>query len=184
MAQFHPVDDQGRVWQVQDLLPPDQADEILATPWRELPHQPALQQECWRRRQVIAADDHALRYTHYINQCLPQINLALGTAFRHSTGHFWVDLPGFQVPLHTDGHLPTAMQIYWTVPDLTYGTGFYRYRNPDSLYYQFESRPNSGYIMLNHAREDGSQPLLWHAMLNPVPEGAIRVTSYWYFAVS
>jgi hypothetical protein len=73
------------------------------------------------------------------------------------------------------------MQLYWTVPGPDWGTGFYRYKDPDSLLYQFESRPNSGYIMLNHLNPDGSQPLLWHAMLNPVPAGHIRVTSYWQF---
>ena len=184
MPSFTPVDDRGRVWQVSDLLPSEQADEIIRTPWQDLATEPGLKQESWRRRQVVAADLYAQLYTGYINQCLPDINLALGTKFRHSSGHFWIDLPGFRVPLHTDGHLPAAMQIYWTVPDPTYGTGFYQYRNPASLYYQFLSRPNSGYIMLNHANPDGSQPLLWHAMLNPVPQGHIRVTSYWYFAGS
>jgi hypothetical protein len=73
------------------------------------------------------------------------------------------------------------MQVYWTVPSPDYGTGFYRYKTLDSVLYQFQSRPNSGYIMLNHLESDGSQPLQWHGMFNPVPEGTIRVSSYWSF---
>jgi hypothetical protein len=181
MAQFQPVDDRGRVWQVTDLLPTDQAELIVRTPWPDLPTQPGLKQESWLRKQVVQTDSRAIEYSGYINACLPQINLALGTEFTRSTGHFWIDLPGFRVPVHTDGHLPATMQLYWTVPSDEFGTGFYQYRDLASRYYQFESKPNSGYIMLNHANEDGSQPLLWHAMLNPVPNHHIRVSSYWYF---
>ena len=181
MPSFAPIDDQSRLWQVRDLLPPAQAEEILATDWTSLGTHQIHRQETWSRRQVAWEDPTAQRYSSYINQLLPEINLALGTEFTSMGGHFWIDLPGFQVPMHTDGHLLNAMQIYWTVPGAESGTGFYRYKNPDSLLYQFRSEPNTGYIMLNHPSADGSQPLLWHAMLNPVPAGQIRVSSYWQF---
>jgi hypothetical protein len=181
MAEFTPVDDGHRLWQVSDLLPPEQAAEIVATDWMALTAGPSCGQETWLRQQVTGSDPTAQRYSSYINACLPEINQVLGTVFGSMAGHFWIDQPGFQVAMHTDGHLPTAMQLYWTVPSQEYGTGFYRYKNLESLLYQFASRPNSGYIMLNHANPDGSQPLLWHAMLNPVPAGHIRVSSYWYF---
>jgi len=181
MAQFTQVDDRSRLWQVEDLLPKDQADEIAITNWMTLAASPSLGQETWSRRQVSWEDPTAQRYSSYINQLLPEINLALGTEFTSMDGHFWIDLPGFQVQMHTDGHLPNAMQIYWTAPGAESGTGFYRYKNPNSLLYQFRSEPNTGYIMLNHPAADGSQPLLWHAMLNPVPENTIRVSSYWRF---
>jgi hypothetical protein len=168
---------------VQDLLPTAAVAEIMATDWMSLHLQRgAGVQETWLRRQVVWSDPTAQRYSSYIDACLPEINQALGTEFGYSHGFFWVDLPGFEVGLHTDGHRPTAMQLYWTVPGPEWGTGFYRYKRQDSMLYQFESQPNSGYIMLNHSEPDGSQPLQWHAMLNPVPEGHIRVTSYWSFA--
>jgi len=181
MSQFTPVDDRSRLWQVQNLLPADQAEEIVATDWMALATSLSSGQETWARRQVLWNDPQSQRYSSYINQQLPKINLALGTQFTQAGGHFWIDLPGFAVALHTDGHVSNAMQLYWTVPDPDLGTGFYRYQNLDSLLYQFRSNPNSGYIMLNHPEPDGSQPLLWHAMLNPVPDGSIRVTSYWRF---
>jgi hypothetical protein len=171
----------GRLWQVADLLPREQAAEIVRTDWTALATSLSGGQETWSRRQVDWSEPLAQRYSGYINQLLPNINLALGTQFTLAGGHFWIDLPGFQCDLHTDGHLATAMQLYWTVPGPEYGTGFYHHKRQDSLLYQFASVPNSGYIMLNHLEPDGSQPLQWHGMLNPVPEGTIRVTSYWRF---
>ena len=169
----------GRLWQVRNLLPQPEADEILAIDWLSLTHDTAANLDL--RRQIAWYDPVAQHVGQYINQQLPNINSALGTEFTLSGGHFWIDLPGFTCDLHTDGHLPTAMQVYWTVPSAAYGTGFYHFKNNNSLRHQFASRPNSGYIMLNHANPDGSQPLQWHAMLNPVPLGHIRVTSYWCF---
>ena len=79
------------------------------------------------------------------------------------------------------GHLPAVMQLYWHQPGSEYGTGFYRYHTESSLIHQFTSDPNTGYIMLNHLDPDGNQPLQWHAMLNPVPDGTYRLSSYWHF---
>jgi hypothetical protein len=172
----------GRLWQVNDLLTANQAEEIMATDWSSLAWIKGQSQQHWIRKQVLWSDPTAQRYSEYINQCLPEINRALNTEFEHMSGHFWVDSPGFTCDLHTDGHLPTAMQLYWTVPGEDWGTGFYHFKDSEQLLYQFASRPNSGYIMLNHANPDGSQLLQWHAMLNPVPEGHIRVSSYWYFS--
>ena len=181
MAQFTPVDDRGRLWSVQDLLPAELLADVVATPWMNLAWSPSGGQESWPRRQIAWDDATAQRLGSYISAQLPQINLALGTVFRQCGGHFWVDQPGFTVSLHTDGHVPNAMQLYWIMPGAEWGTGFYRYKSLDSLFYQSVSLPNSGYIMLNHLEDNGSQPLLWHAMLNPVPEGTIRVSSYWRF---
>lgn len=176
-----PLDNHSRLWAVNSLLTAEQTHELVTTDWSSLPSAPTAGQESWPRRQICWDTAAAQRYSNYINGCLPQINHALGTAFTNSYGHFWVDLPGFKVARHTDGHVPNAMQLYWTVPGAEYGTGFYEYNTDDSLIYQCASRPNSGYIMLNHANPDGSQPLLWHAMLNPVPRDTFRVSSYWRF---
>jgi hypothetical protein len=181
VAQFHPIDDRGRLWQVTDLLPPDQLQQLLECDWQNLAWSPSGGQESWPRRQVNWDAPEAQRLGSYISAQLPAINSALGTKFAQCNGHFWVDQPGFTVALHTDGHVPNAMQMYWTVPGPEYGTGFYRYKNRTSLIHQCPSVPNSGYIMLNHLAGDGSQPLHWHAMFNPVPEGHVRVSSYWRF---
>jgi hypothetical protein len=181
MPRFTTVDDRNRLWSVEDLLPAEQVQEIITIDWSSLAWSPSGGQETWARRQVNWDDPTAQRFGQYINAQLPEINRALGTEFQQCGGHFWIDQPGFTVPLHTDGHVPNAMQMYWIMPGAEWGTGFYRYKSTDSLLYQTQSLPNTGYIMLNHLAEDGHQPLLWHAMLNPVPEGTIRVSSYWRF---
>ena len=181
MTTFTTVDDRGRLWSVEDLLTTDELADIMATDWMNLEWSPSGGQESWPRRQVDWDDPTAQRLAGYINAQLPEINRALGTDFTRCGGHFWIDQPGFTVGLHTDGHVPNSMQLYWTVPGAEWGTAFYRYKRTDALIHQCVSRPNSGYIMLNHLAPDGHQPLLWHAMLNPVPEGHIRVSSYWRF---
>ena len=181
MTTFTTVDDRGRLWSVEDLLPTDELADIMSTPWMNLAWSPSGGQETWARRQVDWDDATAQRLGGYINAQLPEINRALGTDFTRCVGHFWIDQPGFTVALHTDGHVPNSMQLYWTVPGPDWGTGFYHFKDPKQLLYQFRSTPNSGYIMLNHLAPDGHQPLQWHAMLNPVPEGTIRVSSYWRF---
>ena len=181
MAEFSCVDDLGRLWAVRDLLSPAESADIMAVDWPAMLWSRAPQQAHWRRRTIEWNQPRLLQLSAMISSRLPEINRALGTDFARAFGNFWLDEPGFKVDMHTDGHLPAVMQLYWHQPGPEYGTGFYRYRTRSSLIHQFASEPNSGYIMLNHLDPDGSQPLQWHAMFNPVPEGTYRISSYWYF---
>jgi hypothetical protein len=181
MSVFTPVGFASRLWQVTDLLTAEQTQEIINIDWLSLKTMQVPQQQSWAREQVLWDEPEIQSVCRYISSQLPVINQALGTAFAECNGNFWIDFPGFRCDMHTDGHLANSMQLYWIVPGPEYGTGFYNFKNADTLMYQFESRPNSGYLMLNHPNDNESQPLLWHAMLNPVPEGTIRVSSYWQF---
>lgn len=172
----------GRLWQVENLLSEEHVQEILATDWLSLTQSVSAKQETWKRKQVNWNDSTIQRYANYISSQLDSINRAVGTKFTNCGGHFWIDYPGFDCAMHTDGHLANSMQLYWTVPGSEYGTGFYHFKDPATLLYQFASVPNSGYLMLNHLNDDGSQPLHWHGMFNAVPEGTIRVSSYWKFS--
>lgn len=180
MAEFNCIVP-GRLWAVNNLLTDDQVADLLTTDWMSLPWEKSPQQRHWQRRAILWNDSTAQRLSAYISSQLDTINQAIGTEFTQAAGQFWVDQPGFTVPMHTDGHLANSLQMYWIAPTEEYGTGFYHYKNQDSLLYQFESHCNTGYLMLNHPNADGSQPLQWHGMFNPVPEGHIRVSSYWQF---
>lgn len=180
MMQITPVDDLKRLWQVTDLVLPEELADILSIDWLSVATKPCPGQESWKRRLLDWDHPEVVKVNQYIRNKLPEINAALGTNYTEFYGHFWLDEPGFDVILHTDGELPNAMQMYWVMPDENYGTGFYFYKNPNTLQHQFMSYPNTGYILLNHVNEDGSQPLFWHGMLNPVPEGTYRLSSYWY----
>lgn len=168
------LDQQRRLWSVDQLLPPDLVEAIQSHDWVNAEYEPG---NLMNRRQISYAGEVA-RFGRAIKALLPDINRQLGTNFTYIFGNWWLDLEGFWCDMHTDGHLPSAMQIYWLVPGTEYGTGFYHYKLENQLKHQFLSEPNTGYLMLNHAEPDGSQPLQWHAMLKPLSSGQIRLSSY------
>lgn len=174
------VDDSDRLFLVTDLLPQDQCNEILLTDWRQFAWERQPGQEHWLRRRVIECERLDV-YNHWITLQLPELWHKIGMDFRGSSSQWWIDDAGFTVDSHTDGELPYAMQVWWAVPGPEYGTGFWHDKAQTSLRYQFESMPNTGYVLLNHPNLDGSQPLQWHVMSNPVPKGTVRVSSYWLF---
>jgi hypothetical protein len=182
MAEFTCVDDRGRLWEIKNLLTPEEFQDLISLDWQNLPWVRGPGQKDWLRRSIDWAHSDVKRVSGYINNKLVEINQGLGVNFTHISGHFWLDEPGFKVDMHTDGELPYVMQMYWIMPGDEYGTGFYRYKDSKDLLYQFKSIPNTGYIMMNQPDRDGSQPLSWHGMFYPVPEGTIRLSSYWYFA--
>lgn len=177
--QILPVDRTGRLFQVRDLLPLEQVKEIQQIDWLSLSWERNV--PGWPRRKIQQSNPEILLLDQRINDLVPEINHLLNTNFRTADGAWWLDEPGFTVGIHTDGQLPAAMQIYWIIPGAEYGTGFYLYKNCSEVQHQFLSVPNTGYLMLNHPGDHGEQPLLWHGMLNPVPEHTIRLSSYWYF---
>ena len=175
------IDDRGHLWQVKNLVGADELNDIVNICWDKLPNE-SMGVPAFLKRKVISPFlDDARRAGSYITKQLDSINKSLNTNFQECNGNFWMDLPGFTVDMHTDGHLTNVMQMYWIVPGPEFGTGFYFYKNKKYLQYQFQSFPNTGYIMLNHMGNDGYQPLHWHGMFNPVPPGCIRLSSYWYF---
>lgn len=182
MTSIRPIDELRRLWQVENLVSSEELKDILAVDWLSVTWQRGPGQEGWKRRLLDWDHPEIITINQHISNQLPKINEALGTNYINFSGQFWLDEPGFDVAIHTDGELPSAMQMYWIMPDENYGTGFYFYRSPNTLQHQFMSHPNSGYILLNHVNEDGSQPLFWHGMLNTVPEGTYRLSSYWYFS--
>lgn len=179
---LQPLDPERRLWQVDEFLPEELAEQFYRADWLSANSTQSVEQpDLWPRSQIEWNDPLAQSLGQIINSQLPEINRQLNTNFTRSGGHFWIDHPGFQCPIHTDGHLANSMQLYWIVPNEDYGTSFYYYRDLNTLKYQFLSRPNTGYIMLNHLNEDGSQPLQWHAMTRRVPPNTIRISSYWQF---
>ena len=141
-------------------------------------------QEHWTRRH-INADQHPVlqEVSNCIWQCIEEIEQLCGVVFanKYPPTVWWYDEPGFDVTMHTDGHLPSTMQLFWIAPSKEFATQFYEFKNLNSCISQLEFIPNSGYLMLNMLDENGSQPLQWHAMLNKVPKNMFRVTSYTTF---
>lgn len=180
MTEIVDTDNTGRIYQVNNLLTNDEVSVIMNTDWLSLPWERGKGQLHWLRRWLKSCD-HIDKLSGYVDSKLNLINQLTGKNFQLMSTQWWVDEPGFTVGMHTDGHLPYTMQLYWDTPSEEYGTVFYYYKSVDSLRYKFLSVPNHGYLMDNHYEND-FQLLHWHSMLNKVPEGKIRVSSYTWFA--
>lgn len=174
---LHSLDQEKRLWSISHLLTDDWVNAIVNFDWINAKHE---QGNLSNRRQITVTGE-VEKFEKQMLNLLPEINQQLGTAFTSMFGQWWLDLEGFSCDLHTDGQLPNAMQIYWIAPGPGYGTAFYHYKRPDQLKHQFLSVANTGYVMLNHLEPNGSQPLQWHAMLNQLEPGMIRLSSYHIF---
>ena len=181
-----PVDNENNLFQVKDIVPVELIDQILNTPWMNLPYAHRQGHSFLRRRQI---DDASIPWIDQWNQCCQQVwpiiaeklNIKIHN-YMSSNDHpgtaWWVDEPRFTCEIHTDGEMPGAMQLFWIGSRLDLGTSFYNYKNSNTLRYQFPMQPNSGYIMINQENSQGFRKLQWHGMLTPVPANSFRLTSY------
>jgi len=168
------VDDTNRLFLVEDLLPVDTVNQILNLELDTLLWRCPEYQAGWRRRE--------LSLTPVLEDINSQISdSVLGTEFEFDfvSTKWWLDEPGFTVDIHTDGHLPSSMQIFWIAESTKYATAFYNSKNSKDVRYQFDFVANTGYMMLNGLDSTGAQPLQWHGMLNPTTK--FRLTSYTTF---
>jgi len=179
------VDNTNRLFLVEDVLPLDLVDEILHQDWINLPWNDQDGQEMWLRRSINFSNNPLLQQaTQELKNTYRQVEEACGITVANAdyiNTSWWVDEPTFFVPIHTDGHLPATMQLFWHADNETLGTKFYNSKSRTDIRYDFPFRPNSGYVMLNGLNPDGSQPLQWHGLLNKVPENSYRLTSYTIF---
>lgn len=178
MTEIIDTDGTGRIYQINNLLTDAEVADVMSTDWLALPWRRGEMQEKWKRRRLTG--DRAAVLSGYVNNKLALINQLANKDFKSIDTYWWIDEPGFTVPMHTDGHLSYTMQLYWEVPGEEYGTVFYYYNNVNQVRFRALSVPNHGYLMDNHC-ENNYQLLHWHAMLNTVPDGKIRVSSYSIF---
>lgn len=174
-----PIDETGRLFQVTDIVSAELLDDLQQLDWSTVPWTRQPMQESWPRRLLDPTHPLLDKVITCINDSLREVSdvCKINIGGIVTTG-FWLDEPGFTVSIHTDGHLPGSMQLFWVMPTEQHGTTFYYSKRDSDVRFSPKSIPNTGYIMLNNLSEDGSQPLHWHGMLNPVPEGTVRVTSY------
>lgn len=175
-----PVDDEYNLFRVEQAVDQSLVDNIMSTDWLNLPWQRQEGQENWSRRRI---DNTALpwidQWHAYMRHIWPDVEHQLGIQIHDYTDTaFWIDEPGFTCTMHTDGEMPGSLHLTWIGSKDTHGTAFYWYKDPGTLRYQVPMSPNSGYIMINKANDQGYRKLLWHAMLTPVPINTIRLTSY------
>ena len=170
-----PIDAKQNLYLAQDLVPEHLADEIVNTDWLSLDYTRELLQETWPRRRIKdSAVPWIEQWNSYFNEIRTDLTDVIKTNVQtrylgYGGTAWWVDEPGFDCAIHTDGNLPGAMQLYW-IGDINQGTTFYHTKDITNVRYQFVCQPNQGYIMMRDPQ--------WHAMLQPVLPGKYRVTSY------
>jgi hypothetical protein len=177
-----PIADSDRLFSIENILPDNLVQQMLNLEWMKLPWERQPGQEHWPRRKIITTSCLQLvQYTEIIDSQITQIaekiNQPLGIG--HTT--WWLDEPGFHVPIHMDNvGLQSAMQMFWIAPGPDYGTAFYHSNNQKDIWNKFKFQANTGYIMVNQPKERvGDRP--WHGMLNTLPDNTYRVTSYTNF---
>lgn len=177
---IYPVDSENNLFRIQQVFDSDLVSRVLNTDWLNLPWQRQEGQENWARRRI---DNTALSWVEqwhtHMRHIWPLIEQNVGVPIHGYTDTaFWLDEPGFTCGMHTDGEMPGSLQLTWIGSNISHGTAFYWFKDSSKLRYQVPFEPNAGYIMINKANDQGYRKLLWHAMLTPVPENSIRLTSY------
>lgn len=176
--QLQQQDTEGRIFSCADWIDPTVADQLARVDWLSLPWSRPRLQEHWPRRQIGPDSPWVDLLQNQLHLHLAQINQVTGQTFQQGSTVIWVDLPGFVVPVHTDGSAPSSVQLYWHMPIAGLGTCFYQHSNAVTLVWQAPGVVNTGYVAVTAPNPDGSQPLVWHGMLCPVPAGTIRVSSH------
>jgi hypothetical protein len=172
---IRPIDSSNNLFSVANIVPNDLVEKIINTDWMSLDYTKQELQETWPRRRIKNSaipwmsqwEDHFRSIWDQLIDCIqcdPPVNY-----IGYSDTAFWVDEPGFNCAIHTDGGLKGSMQLYW-LGDRNQGTTFYHTKNIRDLRHQFEFEPNQGYIMIRDPQ--------WHAMLTTVQPSQVRVTSY------
>jgi hypothetical protein len=191
--QIYPIDDNNRIFQVVDLLDQSTFEWVNTIDWLKVINHPfdsGVEGLSFPRRILDSTNPNVVKLSNAIKSKLSTINNLIETSLTDINVVLWLDSPGFKMTVHTDKGIEKAgilatLQLYLFAPNEDYGTELFtatatKYKTIFDSYYKFKSVPNTGYIMLNHLNEDGSLPMLWHGMLNRVPEDCYRLSAYWY----
>lgn len=170
-----------RMYHIVEILPDELLTELTSLNWNNISWTKQPMQENYPRRLLDSANSTLVKVSTYFETVTTVVMQELGIKLTYPNTSWWLDDPGFTIDIHTDGHLPSSMQLFWVMPTIEHGTIFYNYKKGDDIRFSPKSIPNTGYIMLNKLNSDGSQPLQWHGMMNSVPIDTIRVCSYTIF---
>jgi hypothetical protein len=186
--QITPVDHDSNLFAVTEMISQSLVDKILQTPWLSLTYHVEPSNRDLRRR----VHNSQLSWINEWHECIDQAweTIVAHTGCDHleyfnldgSATGFWIDMPTYTCPMHTDGELPGAIQMYWIGPNEDLGTTWYHYKDADRVRHSFKFKPNTGYIMINRPDLTGYRKLQWHGMLTPVPDNSFRVSSYSWLA--
>jgi hypothetical protein len=169
------ITDDKTLWAVEDVVDQTLVDKLQEINWWEIPTVPFMSVQD-RKIVVLEAVPLLQKIDSQMRAQAHALAKMLDLEFDFYYNDFWLDYPGWTVPMHTDSAVFSSWQMYWAGPSTT-GTTFYHDRLASAVRYQAPFKPNTGYVMLNMPK-DGVQELNWHDMRVPIPENSIRLTSY------
>jgi len=175
-----PVDESNRLFYVEDVISDTLLEKIQLIKWQDQTgplflHQPDKDYAKNARRAIDISNSSVLKeLDKQLRKQSLEIAQQLKLDFSYYYTDYWLDKPGWKIPIHTDLWIPCAWQMYWYGESNT-GTTFLWTKSKDDLRHQFEFKPNTGYLMLN-LPQDNYQPLQWHGMFKPITQ--FRFTSY------
>jgi hypothetical protein len=170
----------GYLFAIKDIFPEELIESINRINWAERAYD-RLTIGRNRRRLITYNDSQDQQVNDYCfdvvkTQIEEHCQLKFIKESPRSFG-YWLDEPRFKPSMHTDGDLPSALQIYLQSDGNTeLGTAFYHPEDQTKELHYFSSQPNTGYIMLN--QPEPGRPLLWHNMRRAVPFGRLRLSLY------
>ena len=174
------VDDTNRLFQVSDIVPADLVTRLQNNDWEKesgniFLWQPDSNYAQHARKELSIAQSPLLKELDAnLRRCAQDIAQILDLDFSYYYTAYWLDPPGWKIPIHTDCYIPCSLQLYWMGEPNT-GTTFLHTKSTSDVRHQFDFAANTGYLMLNMV-EDGVQPLQWHGMFEPITQW--RFTTY------
>lgn len=169
------ITDDKTLWAVEDVVDKHLVDQLHTIDWNTVPTMPFMSVNN-RKVVVLEAVPLLQQIDSQMRTQSKVLAKKLNLEFDFYYNDFWLDLPGWTVPMHTDSAVFSSWQMYWFGPENT-GTTFYEDRLASAVKYQAPFVANTGYLMLNMPKF-GVQELNWHDMRVPVPDSTLRLTSY------
>lgn len=181
-ATIEPIQGSRRLFSVQLALEPEYIKRLNQVDWLSRPYEMddhSKQSDTFRRRILTECLDVQEMIDLEIQKLVPLINEMAGTNYTSAGSTWQICEPNFVCPMHTDGHKPNVMIIYWQTPGPEFGTTFYNSTDPADVFHEFPGIPNTGFFANYKPRIGRPWPEMWHASLIPVPANGYRlITQY------
>jgi hypothetical protein len=183
-ATVTPIGYSRRLFSIQLAVDPEHVKELNQLDWLSRPYEMdyhSRESNTFQRRILTESLNIQEIVDQEINNLLPAINLASGQNFKTVGATWQICESGFVCPMHTDGHKPNVMIIYWQTPGIEWGTKFYHTNDSTDVWYEFPAVPGTGFFA-NYEPEPGEPwPEMWHASLRAVPENTYRLLTQYEF---
>lgn len=179
-----PVKGSKRLLAVTQAVDPIYLEQLNRTDWLSrdwIPDDHWQENGAFRRRILSSHCDLMQAIDHDIQKIVPEINRLCNTGYVDARSTWHICESGFRCDMHTDGHKPNVMIVYWQTPGPDFGTTFYNSTDPLDVFHEFSGLPNTGFFANYQPRIGRPWPEMWHASLVPVPIGQYRLMTQYQF---